>query len=941
MSSHNSVWSKASHSIRALFRRKKAETELDSELRFHLESQIENNIRAGMSPGAARQSALREFGGVELAKEECRDERGTQFLEQLWQDVRFGTRILRKNPGFTAVAVLTLALGIGANTAIFSLINALFLRSLPVKNSQELVMLKWSTHKPPNFHGYLHDNDCRNDFHGDNDNPSGCSFTHPFFNDLRAQTNFFTTVTASGGRIAVEMSGNGPASMREGLLVAGNYFDALGVRPAVGRLIEPSDDQPSAPAVAVLNYSYWQKVFGGSTSVLGKTFRLNGVPTTIIGVAEPRFVSLTPGNVPDAWLPMSLNLPLRPWANPDRDDGGFPWLFIIARLKPEVPRERAQAFVSLLFRNEMLHGAEPLAKESDEPSVELVPAQKGLNGIRGKYSTPLFILMPAVGIVLLIACANVAGLFLARSRVRQKEVALRQVLGAGRWRIVRQLLTESVLLSAFGGLLGILVAIWGVHAILAFVASGAIQPLGAIRPLGFDASIDTHVLLFTLGISLFAGVVFGLAPAMRGTRVELTPAFKEATGNSARAGRGRSQWLNVGNSLVVAQVALTMIVLVGAGLVVRTLQNLRNIDPGFDVTNILNFSVAPRMVGYKWAQMDALYRNLQFHLSAIPGVKSVSYSGDVLLSGPLDETSFHLLGAPDKSEVDSDILTVGPDFFATMKTPLVEGREFSPADFTSASASSTNPPASSPSVPEPAIVNQTFVRRYLGNSDVIGQRFTSTGEEAVHHSYVVIGVVRDAKYGNLTGEIKPTAYIPATDGGTFELRTTANPSSIIPAVQNAINQVDSNLPIFDVMTESQFIDDLLFQERLIARLSSLFGLLALLLACVGLYGLLSYEVTRRTREIGIRMALGAQPGNVLRMVIAQGIALTSVGVTIGIGAALGVTRYLGSILYDVHPGDPITQATVGTLLLIVAFVACWIPARRATQVDPMVALRNE
>jgi predicted permease len=939
--SENSFWHKLTHSIRALFRRKEAETELDSELRFHLESQIENNIRAGMSPKAARQSALREFGGVELAKEECRDERGTQFFEQLWQDVRFGARMLRKNPGFAAVAILTLALGIGANTAIFSLINALFVRSLPVKNSQELVMLKWKARKPPNFHGYLHDNDCRNDFHGDNDNPSGCSFTHPFFNDLRAQTDIFASVTASGGRIGIEMSGNGPASMREGLLVAGNYFDALGVRPAVGRLIEPSDDQPSAPAVAVLNYNYWQEVFGGSTAVLGKTFRLNGVPTTVIGVAESRFVSLTPGNVPDAWLPMSLNLPLRPWANPDRDDGGFPWIFIIGRLKPDVPRERAQTLVSLLFRNEMIHGAAAVAKESDEPSVELVPVQKGLNGIRGKYSTPLFILMPAVGIVLLIACANVAGLFLARSSVRQKEMALRQVLGAGRWRIVRQLLIESVLLSAVGGLLGILMAIWGVHAILAFVASGAIQPLGTIRPLGFDTSIDAHVLLFTLGISLIAGIFFGLAPAMRGTRVELIPALKEGAGNSAGAAQGRNPWLNVGNSLVVAQVALTMIVLVGAGLVVRTLQNLRNIDPGFDVTNILNFSVAPRMVGYKWAQMDALYRNLQLHLSAVPGVRSVSYSGDVLLSGPLDDTTFHLLGAPDKSEVDSDILTVGPNFFATMKTPLVEGREFSPAEFTSAAASSANPKASSPSAPEPAIVNQTFAHRYLGNSEALGRRFATTGDEAVHHSYVVIGVVRDAKYDSLTSEIRPATYIPATKEGTFEVRTSVNPSAIIPAIQSAINQVDSNLPIFDVMTESQFIDELLFQERLIARLSSLFGLLALLLACIGLYGLLSYEVTRRTREIGIRMALGAQPGNVLRMIIAQGITLTSIGVAIGIGAALGVTRYLGSILYDVHPTDAITQVTVGMLLLAVGFVACYIPARRATRVDPMTALRNE
>ena len=882
------------------------------------------------------------------------------IFETVWQDVLYGMRMLRKNPGFTAVAVLTLALGIGANTAIFSLIDALLLRSLPVRDPQELVMLKWSAHKSPSFHSSSSYGDCVSRWEADN--PTGCTFSHPFFNEVRALPDLFSSVTASGGWMQLDLSGNGPASIMRGLAVAGNYFDALGVRPAFGRVIEPSDEDPSAPPVAVLNYGYWQREFGGSVSAVGKTINLNGVPATIVGVAERRFVSLTPGSGPDAWLPLSLKPRFTPRWNPKEDDAGSIWLLVIARLKPGVPRKRAEAAVSLLFHNEMLHGEKPFSKEADAPAVELLPAQTGLVGARRRYSTPLFILMLAVGIVLAIACANVAGLLLARAAARQKEMALRLAMGAGRARIVRQLLTESILLAVLGGALGILLAIWGAQAILALVASGS------TRPLGFDASIDTRVLLFTLGISLFTGILFGLAPALRGTRVDLTPALKEGAGGFAGAGHPRNHRFNVGNSLVVGQIALTMIVLVGAGLLVRTLQNLRHIDPGFDTNNVLTFEINPTLAGYKGTRVDDLYRDLQIHLQAIPSVTSVSYSTMTLLSGGLWTTGFHLEGAPEKSEVDSDMLTVGPNFFATMKMPLLEGRDFSPADFTAASATavafaaaeeaaakpgasaapaSTAPAASAaPAVPLSAIVNQTFVRRYYGNADALGKRFGYSDEgEAKAFSfpgYVVVGVVRDAKYDSLRSAIDPTTYVPVAGGGVaFELRTAMNPRFIIPAAHSVVNEMDSNLPIFNIQTESESIDQLLYQERLIARLSSFFGLLSLILACVGLYGLLSYEVTRRTREIGIRMALGAGQRNVLNLVVGQGLGLAVVGVLAGIAAAFGLTRFLGSILYHVHSGDPVTLVTVGAILLVVALAACFIPARRATRVDPMVALRNE
>ncbi len=873
---------------------------------------------------------------------------GLAVIETIWQDLRYGLRMLRKSPGFTAVAVVTLALGIGANTAIFSLIDTLMLRSLPVRDPQQLVLLKWSARKSPNFHNSSSYGDCISRFGGDN--PSGCSFSHPFFEDLKSQAGIFSSITAFGGGIQLDLSGNGPASIVRGELVAGNYFDTLGVRPAFGRMIVPSDEDPSSPPVAVLNFGFWQREFGGSPSVVGKTVELNGVPTTIVGVAEQRFVSLTPGNVYDAWLPISLRPRLSPRWNPANDDAGAVWLVLVGRLRKDVPIGKVESAVSLLFHNDLIHGTspqsnEPFSKEEDAPTVNLEFAQTGLVGARGRFSKPLYILMLAVGIILLIACANVAGLLLARSAGRRKEMALRLALGAARGRIVLQLLTESVLLSTFGGALGILLAIWGSHAIVALVATSS------TRPLGIDSSIDVRVLLFTAAISGLTGIVFGLAPAARGMRVDLTPALKEGTGSLGGTGVSRGRWLSVGNSLVVLQVTLTMIVLVGAGLLVRTLQNFKNLDPGFDTSNVLNFGINPTLAGYNGMKIDNLYQSLQGQLRAIPGVTSVSYSMVPLLTGSMSGTGFHLSGTPEKSVIDSAYLPVGPNFFSTMKIPLVEGRDFLPREFEDASKeeasqAATPQPGSSAltsKAPTPVVINEAFVRRYLGKTNPIGQGFDdSDSTPGETPRYVIVGVVGNAKYSNLRNEIDPTTYVPSAGGGvSFELRTTANPTSVIPAVRSVVNKTDSNLPLFDVLTQSQSIDLLLFQERLIARLSSLFGLLALVLACVGLYGLLSYEVTRRTREIGIRMALGAQQSNVLRTVVGQGGVLAIAGIVVGAAAAFAVTRYLGSVLYDVHPGDPLTLVSVSAILLCVAMVACFVPARRATRVDPMVALRHE
>jgi predicted permease len=922
-------------------RRTRREAELNEELESHLRMAASDRVQRGENRKRAEHGARAEFGNVTLVRDVTRDTWGWRWISDLLEDTRFGLRVLRKNPGFTAVAVLTLALGIGANTAIFSLIDALMLKSLPVQNPQELVVLQWSARHKPEINRSRGYGDCPSEF--TEEHPSGCSFSPPFFDELRAHSGMFSSLTAFGGEIELDLSGSGPASIVHGRVVAGNYFDVLGVRPAWGRMLQASDDSPSAAPVAVLNYGYWQSALGGSPSVVGKTFTLNGVPTTIVGVAERRFVSLTPGSVADAWLPISLRPRMVPGWDPREDRADSIWMVIVARLRPDVSREKAATAVDLLFRNHMLHGEKPLSKEADDPRVQLLPAQTGLVGVRGSYSTPLYILMLAVGIILSIACANVAGLTLARASARQKEMALRLALGAGRWRIARQLLTESVLLSVFGGALGVVIAYWGAHAILKFVAGSS------PRPLGLEATLDPRVLLFTAGISLLSGIVSGLAHAARGTPVDLTPALKDTTGSSA-PGPMRGGWLNLGNSLVIAQVALTIVVLAGAGLLVRTLQNLRNIDPGFDTSNILNFGVDLPLAGYKGTQTDIAVGDLQKRLSAIPGVSSVSYSSDELLADDLSTTVFKNPDSSGQPEIDSDILQVGPDFFSTMKMPLRSGRDFAPADFVAASAASSSTTAlpATPAAPQAVVVNDLFVRKFFRSSNPLGQRLAYATHSPVKPDapkdpgFVVVGVVGDAKYNNLRREVNPTVYVPSSGGNVnFELRTATSSSSLIPAVRTVVSLFNDNLPIFYIHTQSESIDQLLFQERLIARLASLFGALALVLACVGLYGLLSYEVTRRTHEIGIRMALGAARRNVLAMIVGQGMVLTAVGVAVGITAAMGVTRYLTSVLFEVHADDPITLLAVAMFLLLVALAACYVPARRATHVDPMVALRNE
>jgi predicted permease len=958
-----------------LFRRSKLDHDIEAELRAHIEMRTADNIAAGMSPEAARRAALMRFGNRVVMKERVTAADAHMFLDSLWQDVCYALRMLRKSPGFTAVAVLTLALGIGANTAIFSLIDGILLRSLPVQDPQSLVVLKWSARKAPEGHSVNIYGDCKNDsFNGDGPS-SSCSFSEPFFRDVMARTDVFSHVAAYANAGGLTFSGDGAATVLISEAVSGDYFPTLGVRAAAGRLIVPSDDSPSAPPVVVLNYACWKTHLGSSPAIIGKTILLNKVPFTVIGVAKPRFDSLAPGSVRDVWVPLSVLPQVYSQAQyKTRPTDVYDWwLMIVARLKPGVARTQAQSAVSTLFRNDMLHGAKPLSKPADDPTAAALLARSELSGSTRKYSNELYLLMIAVGIVLLIACANVAGLLLSRATARKREMAIRLALGAGRGRIVRQLLTESVLLSFIGGVLGIFIAMWGIRALIALMSGNS------DRAFGYSPGIDPRVLAFTLAASVLTGILFGLAPAFRSLRVDVTPSLKAGDGGSAARSHIASRWpglFSVSNGLIVIQVALAVVVLVGAGLLVRTLRNLKSIDPGFDTHNVLTFSVNPALIGYKTPQTDIFFRNLQRRLAAIPEVDSVSYSNIALLSGNYSITAFHMPGAPKDEYANAALLSVGANFFSTMRIRLLAGRNFNAEDFAQSETQQVNEEAqdaaqraaeaglaakpgvaqngksaakteshSKTAPPVPVIVNKTFVQEYFPKRSPLGQSFgqrEANADAPADPGYTIVGVVSDAKYQTLKSKIQPTMYLPATGGGAdFAVRTAINPAAMTASIRNIVNQMDSNLPVTDIHTETQRIDQLVLQQSMIAKLSGFFGALALALACIGLYGLLSYEVSRRTREIGIRMALGAQARDVLGMIVREGIVLAVVGTLVGVGASLGVMRYLNSFLFEVHADDPLIIVAVGLLLGIVALTACYIPARRAMKVDPMVALRHE
>jgi predicted permease len=818
----------------------------------------------------------------------------------MYNDLRFALRQFRKNPGFTTVVILSLALGIGANTTIFSLIDAVLLKLLPVRDPKRLVVFA----------------------HRDTGLPSTGS-NYPLYKTLRDGSQSFSDCFAFWPldfrvRIGAESE---PA---RGQYVTPNYFSTLGVQPVLGRVLSETDDEEP---VVVISHGWWQRKFASRRDVIGQTMVVNGTSLTVIGVTPSEFFGLQVGSPTEISMPLGIQPRVSPEFGDRRETRGGTWsLCIVGRLKPGVEPERARAEAEVLVRpwveDVVLREGGKLGSWA---RIELLPGSTGLDSLRRRFSKPLQVLMGIVGMVLLIACANVANLLTARSVARQKEIAIRQAIGAGRARLIRQFLTESVLLALVGGCVGLWLAWWGGNLLVRFISTGPV-------PIQLELAPDWRVLGFTACVSVLTGVLFGLAPAVRGTILDLTPTLKEGASSLAGAS-ARWRW---GKMLVSVQVALSLTLLVGATLFVMSLRKIQSVDGGFRVENLLLATFDTSGTGSsgpeRRKQLEAFYREAVERANSLPGVRVASMSSLGPMSGDDSTRDLFVPGFEARTRDDQAVHlnSIGTRFFETMGIPLLRGREFAPADDATA--------------PKVAILNDTAARFYFPGVDPLGQ-VVHMGSDSQGQPMQVVGVVRDSKRQDLRQPAPRMLYLPFLQYHqpymTLEIRTAGNPNAVAASARQAFREINRNIPVWEIKTMQTQINEGLVQERLVATLSSFFGLLALLLSAIGLYGTLSYAVARRTSEIGIRMALGARKGNVLWLVLREATVLVLCGAGVGLLAATAMNRLIASMLFGLTPSDPVALLIATSVLLAVALLAAWLPARRASKVDPMVALRYE
>lgn len=869
--------------VRALFRRSRAEAELDAELRGFLDAAIEQKMRDGASREAATRAARIELGSSAAVKDRVRDVGWESILESVWQDVRYGVRTLRRSPGFAATAIGILALGVGANTAIFSLLNAVMLRTLPVHHPEQLVEPLSRYPGDPRMNGY----------------------SLEFYEYVRDHNHVFAEVT---GVIPASFKLTREGADEEtvdGEYAAGNLFSVLGLQPAIGRLIDPRDAEAGAAPVAVVNWSYWKSRFNLNPAILGTQIKVNGVPATIVGVTPRAFVGLQAGVIPAVWLPAT-----RP--------RGFRML---ARLKASVTIEQAQAEMNVLHRPTL----ERLAQNDPrwlQSTMEVEPAAAGFSALRDRFGAPLQVLLLVVGVLLLIACMNVASMLLARGAARRQEMAVRVSLGAGRLRLVRQVLTESLLLSLAGSALGVGLAYVGADALLGLLYSGRLPP-GWPQHLELHVAPDLRVLLFAAVVAVSTGVLFGLAPALSAFRSAPISVLREIGTAGVKKSRRR-----FGQGLVAAQVALSVVLLSAAGLCLAHLYNLRNVDTGFQRDSVLLVTLNPQSSGYNRTQLTVLYKDLLDRFDAIPGVRSATHCGVAPIDGGAASSFAAVEGFQEKPEDRRRVHQnwVGPRYFETLRTPFVAGRDFEYAD------------ADRPRV---AIVNQAMARYYFGTASPLGRRLTFE-RDAV--PYEIVGVVGDAKYENLQEAAPRTVYLNAFQEGRvqtrFALRTDVNPTAVAPQVRRAVEEVLKTVRVAKVTTLSDQVDASLVLERVMATLSGMFGALGAFLAAIGLYGLLAYTVTTRTNEIGVRMALGATTGDIIRMVLKGAFGLVCAGLLVGVPVAVASQRFAASLVPGLTVKVALPIGIAGAIMIAIALLAAYLPARRAARVQPMDALRR-
>lgn len=832
-------------------------------------------------------------------------------MGSLFQDLRYGLRMLRKSPGFTAIAALTLALGIGANTAIFSLLNAVMLRRLPVRQPEQLALFG---------HGR---------WVGSVDNLPARSmdlFSYQFFREVRQQNRSFSDVAAidsilftTHGRVADSAN----LEKTDAQLVSGSFFHTLGVAPFRGRVLEGSDDEtPGAHPVAVASYAWWQRR-GSDPDVLGKSVTIGKTAYSIVGVTPPGFFGVTVGQSPDLWIPLAMEKELSPGWN-GLEKPLFQSLYVIGRLKPDTDMRQAGADTNILFK-QFLHGvagAQPGRKQLEDIShaqIELTPAATGLSQLRHQFSAPLMILMAVVGLVLLVACANVVNLLLARAAARQREIAVRMSLGAERARLVRQLLVESALLSLIGTALGVCFAWWATRLLLMMVSTGS-------TAVPLDVTPDLQVLGFALLIAIVTVMIFGTVPALYATRLDLAPSLKEGRGTIPVHARSK-----LARGLIVGQVALSLVLLAGAGLFLRSLMNLMNVDTGFNRQNVLLAEIDPSGSGYQEDEkLERLMQRVEQRVGALPGVQAASFAF-MVFNGGAWTSPVVLPGRPNGAkdpEVDHNI--VGAQYLQAMGMPILLGRSLGPQDESSSR--------------KVAVINETMVRDYFAGVTPVGRTF-SVGDKPEWQNLEIVGVVKDAKYTDLQEKPMSAAFYPHSQHPAFlynfVVRSAGDPKLLGLAVTRAINEVDPDLPVADFTTLSQVVDDSVLDHRLVAQLCTFFGLLAAALASIGIYGLMSYGVTRRINEFGIRMALGAARKDVLWLVLRETLWLVLIGMAVGLGVFPVAGRLATSLLFGLKSYDPVSISVAMLAMIAVALIAGYLPARRATRVEPMAALRYE